>query len=52
MKVPPWIIVGFHHRDRKDSQNLNKDNFFRLPVTSAQWIMTTEKHPDGSILLN
>ena len=52
MKVPPWIIVGFHHRDREDSQNLNKDNFFRLPVTSAQGIMGTEKHVDGSILLN
>ena len=52
MKVRPWIIVGFNQRDREDSQNLNKDNFLRLPVTSAQCIMGTEKHPDGGILLN
>ena len=52
MNVPIWIIIGFQQRDRQDSQNLNNDNFCRLPVVSAQCIIGTEKYPDAGILLN
>ena len=31
---------------------MNNDNFCRLPVTSAQCIIGTEKNPDAGILLN
>ena len=31
---------------------MNKGTFCRLPVVSAQCVIGTEKHPDGSILLN
>ena len=47
-----WNSFGFLQRDRKDSQNLNKDTFCTLPVTSAQCIIGTEKYPDSAILLN
>ena len=43
MNVLIWIIVGFQQRSRQDSQNLNNDTFCRLPVTSAQCIIGTEK---------
>ena len=33
-------------------QNLNNDTFCRLPVTSCQAIIGTEKQPDASIFLN
>ena len=36
MNVPIWIIVGFQQQDRQDSQTLNNDTFYRLPVVSAQ----------------
>ena len=52
MNVPIWKIIGFHQRDRQDSQNLNNDTFFRLPVVSAQAVIGTEKYPDAGILLN
>ena len=52
MNVPIWIIVGFQQRDRQDSQNLANDTFYRLPITSAQCIFSTEKYPDSAILLN
>ena len=52
MNVPICIIIGFQQRDRQDSQNLNNDKFFRLPVISAQCIIGTEKYPDAGILLN
>ena len=52
MNVPIWIITGFQQRDRQDSQNSNNDSFCRLPVTSAQCIIGTEKYPDVGILLN
>ena len=41
MNVPPWIIIGFHQRDRQDSQNLNNDTFCRLTVVSAQCVIGT-----------
>ena len=52
MNAPIWIIIGFQQKDREDSQNLNIDSFYRLPVTSCQCIIGIEKHPDGYILLN
>ena len=52
MNVLIWIIVGFQQRSRQDSQNLNNDTFCRLPVTSAQCIIGTEKYPDAGKLLN
>ena len=51
MKIPIWIIIGFQQKYRQDSQNLNNHTFFRLPVTSAQYIIETEKYPDSGILL-
>ena len=41
--VPIWITVGFHQKERQGSQNLSKESFFRLPITSAQCIAGTEK---------
>ena len=52
MNAPKWIIIGFQQRDRQDSQNLNNDTFRRLPVTSCQCVIGTEKYPDAGILLN
>ena len=52
MNVPIWTIIGFQQQDRQDSQNLNNDNFCRLPVVSAQYVISTEKYPDAGILLN
>ena len=52
MNVPIWIIVGFQQRDRQNSQKLANDTFCRLPITSAQCIISTEKYPDCGILLN
>ena len=52
MNVPRWIFVGFQQRDRQYSQNLANDTFCRLPITSAQCIISTEKHLDSAILLN
>ena len=52
INIPIWSIVGFQQRDRQDSQNNSNDTFHRPPVTSAQGIIGTEKHPDPAILLN
>ena len=52
INVPIWIIIGFQHSDRHNSQNENNDTFYRPQVTSAQYIIGTEKYPDSSILLN
>ena len=51
MNVPIWIIIGFQQQDRQDSQNLNNDTFCRLPVVSAQCVISREKYPDAGILL-
>ena len=45
--VPVCNIIGFQQRDRQDSQSLNNDSFFRLPVTSGQGNIGTEKYPDA-----
>ena len=50
--VPIWIYVVFKQNDRQHDQNLNNDTFYRMPVTSAQCIIGTEKYPDSAILLN
>ena len=47
-----WIYVVFQQNDRQHDQNLNNDTFYRMPVTSAQCIIGTEKYPDSDILLN
>ena len=52
MNVPIWIIVGFQQRDGQDSQILPNDTFCRLPITSAQCIISTENYPDSAILIN
>ena len=52
VNVPIWIYVAFQQHDRQHDQNLNNDTFYRMPVTSAQCIIGTEKHPDSAILLN
>ena len=52
VNVPISIIIGFQQQDRQDSQNINKDIFCRLPVSSAQAIISTETYPDAAILLN
>ena len=38
--------------DRAHDQNLNKDKFYRMAVTSVQCNIGTEKYPDSAILLN
>ena len=48
MNVPIRIIVGFRQRDRKYSQNLNNDTFFKPPVTNSQGSIGTEKYPDAA----
>ena len=50
--VPIWIYVAFQQHDRQHDQTLNNDTFYRMPVTSAQCIIVTEKYPDSAILLN
>ena len=50
INVPIKIFVGFQPRDRQDPQILNKDTFYRPPVT-AQCIIRTEKYPDAGIIL-
>ena len=49
VNIPIWIIVGFQHRDRQDSQNLNNDASYRPPVTSAQGVVSAEKYLDSGI---
>ena len=52
VNLPIWIIVGFHQRDRQNSQTSNKYTFYGPPVTSAHCNISMEKHPDSGILLN
>ena len=44
--------VAFQQHDRQHDQTLNNDTFYKMPVTSAQCIIGTEKYPDSAILLN
>ena len=52
INVPIWIFVNFQQSDRQHNQNLNNDTFYRMPITSAQIVIRTEKYPDSPILLN
>ena len=52
IKVGIWIYVFFQQSDRQHDQNLNNDTFHRMPVTSAQVVIGTERYPDNSVLLN
>ena len=52
INVPIWVYVVFQQMDRQNDQNLNNDTFYRMPVTSTQSIIGTEKYPDSAILLN
>ena len=52
INVPIWIFVGFQHNDRQHDQNLNSDNFVRLPIINAQNIIGTGKYHNFAILLN
>ena len=53
INIPIWIFVVFRKNDREhDDQNLNNDTFHRMPITSAQVIIGTEKYPDSRIFLN
>ena len=50
--IPIWIIVGFQHRDREDSQILNNDTFYRPSVTNTQRIIANGNNPDSGIIIN
>ena len=52
INIPIWISAVFRQSDREPEQNLNDDTFCRLPVTSAQCIIGTERYPDSAIVLN
>ena len=52
VNVPIWVFVAFMQQDRQHDQTLNNDTFYRMPVSSAQCIIGTEKYPDTPILLN
>ena len=47
-----WVYVVFEQSVRHNDQNLNNDTFYRMPVTSCQVVIGTEKNPDFAILLN
>ena len=47
-----WISLIFQQNDRKHDQNLNNDTFVRLPVTSAQVVIGTERYLDSAVLIN
>ena len=49
MNVAIWNIIGIQRRYIPDPPNLNNDTFCRLPVISAQFIIGTQKHPNGGI---
>ena len=52
INVPICFYVVFQQNHRQHDQNLNNDTFYRMPVTSAQVVIATEKYADNSILLN
>ena len=41
--VPIWVFVIFKQSDREHDQNLNNDTFYKIPVTSAQCFIETDK---------
>ena len=52
VNVPIWIYIAFQQHDRQHDQTLNNDTFYRMPVTSAQCIIGTEKYPDSATSKN
>ena len=52
VNVPIWVFVAFQQHDRQHDQTLKNDAFYRMPVSSAQCIIGTEKYPDSATLLN
>ena len=52
VNVPIWIYVVFQQHDRQHDQTLNNDTFYRMPVSSAQCIIGTEKYRDSAIFSN
>ena len=50
--VPIWIFVVFQQMHRQNDQNLNNDTFYKMPITSAQVVIGTEKYPEAGIFLN
>ena len=52
INVPTWIFVIFKQSYGDHDQNLNNDTFYRMPVTSAQCNIGTERYSDSAILLN
>ena len=51
VNVPILVFVTFQ-QDRQHDQTLNNDTLYRMPVSSAQCNIGTEKYPDSAILLN
>ena len=52
INIPIWIFIVFQQNDRQHDQNLNNDNFVRLPVISAQVVIGTKRYPDSVFFLN
>ena len=52
INVSMWIYVVFQENERQHDQNSNNDTFYRMPVTSCQCIVGTEKYADSAVLLN
>ena len=52
VNVPIWVFVAFQQQDKQHDQTLNNDTFYRMPVSSAQCLIGTEKYPDSATLLN
>ena len=52
INVPKWIFAGFQQMDRKNSENLNNDSFYRPPVTSAHVVISSERYLDNSLSLD
>ena len=50
INVPLWIYAAFQQSDRQNVRNQNNDNIVRLPSTSAQCKIRTEKYPNVGIL--
>ena len=52
VNVSIWVFVAFQQQDGQHDQTLNNDTFYRMPVSSAQCIIGTEKYLDSATLLN
>ena len=50
--VPIRVFVAFQQHDRQHDQTLKSDTFYKMPVSSCQCIIGTEKYPNNATLLN